>query len=98
MMKLSYDFNSYKPPVFDEKKLMEIVYARQLAKRTLILAIASLISNICLVMLAFIIAPYSLAAGMACLVFLGASLAGSGIIAAVFANRYPVNLRSILEA
>lgn len=97
-MKLSYDFSNYKPPVLDEKKLIEIAHARQLAKRTLILTVASLITNICLVLLAFVIAPYSLTAGMACLALLGASLAGSGIIAAVFAKRYPMNLRSILEA
>ncbi|ETA81446.1 hypothetical protein [Youngiibacter fragilis] len=97
-MKLSYDFSGYKPPVLDENKLMETVYLRQLAKRTLLLTIASLFSNICLVLLAFVIAQYSLAAGMACLVLLGASLAGSGIIAAVFAKRYPMNLRSIFEA
>lgn len=97
-MKLSYDFSGYKPPALDEKKLIEIAHARQLAKRTLILTVASLITNISLVLLAFIISPYSLAAGLACLGYLCVSLIGSGIIAAVFAKRYPLNLRSILGA
>jgi hypothetical protein len=97
-MKLKYDFEGFEPPRLTEKKLVEIVNARQLAKRTLILSIASLLTDICLALLAFSLVPYSLEAGLACLALLGASLIGSGIIAVVFAKRYPTSLRSILEA
>jgi len=97
-MKLKFDFDGFEPPRLTEKKLVDIVNARQLANRTLILSIASLLTDICLALLAFSLAPYSLEAGLACLALLGASLIGSGIIAVVFAKRYPTSLRSILEA
>jgi len=86
-MKLNYDFESYQPPRMTEEKLMETLHRRQLVKRTVLLIVASLLSNICFALLAFAVAPYSLEAGIACLVLLGISLADSGVIAVFFAKR-----------
>lgn len=93
-MKLNYDFKSYQPPRMTEKSLMETLHNRQLIRRTLLLTLASLLINICMALMAFVIAPYSLEAGIACLVLLGLSLAGSGIIAVIFAREWSAHYRS----
>lgn len=92
-MNLNYDFESYQPPRMTEEKLMEILHRRQLIRRTLLLILAALLSNICLALLAFAVAPYSLEAGIACLVLLGVSLADSGIIAVLFARKLSAQYR-----
>lgn len=93
-MKLNYDFESYQPPRMTEKSLMETLHNRQLIRRTVLLILASLLTNICMALMAFVIAPYSMEAGIACLVLLGLSLAGSGIIAVIFAKEWPAHYRS----
>ena len=93
-MKLNYDFESYQPPRMTEKSLMETLHNRQLIRRTVLLIMASLLINICMALMAFVIAPYSMEAGIACLVLLGLSLAGSGIIAVIFAREWSTHYRS----
>ena|SRR5665647_581801 len=93
-MKLNYDFESYQPPRMTEKSLIETLHNSQLIKRTVLLIVASLLINICMALMSFVIAPYSMEAGIACLVLLGLSLAGSGIIAVIFAREWSTHYRS----
>jgi len=94
-MKLNYDFECYQPPKVTEKQLREILRQRQLARQTVLLVAASLLSYVCLGLLAFVVSPLSEEAGIACLVFLGISLANSGVIAVLLARKFSPPYRSI---
>lgn len=87
-MKLSFDFERGQPPRITEEMLVETLHSRQLVKRTLLLMVASMLIHLSLALLAFAVAPFSLEAGIACLVLLGISLANSGIIAVIFAKKW----------
>lgn len=85
-MKLNYNFEAHEPPRITEAQLQETLKQRRLLKETLLLLIASLLVHLSLLLLAFLVAPYSLAAGMALILLFGGSLAGSGVLA-VFTGR-----------
>jgi len=91
---LNYDFEGYQPPRITEDKLLKTLHNRQLVKRTVLLIVASLLMNISLALLAFTVAPFSLEAGIACLVLLGISLVDSGVIAVLFAKRLSTKYQS----
>ena len=93
-MKLNYDFEGYQPPRITEEKLLKTLQSRQLIKQALLLIIASLLTNISLALLAFAVAPFSLEAGIACLILLGISLADSGVIAVLFVKRLSTQYQS----
>jgi len=93
-MKLTYDFESYQPPRITEETLKKTLHNRQLIKRTVLLVAASLMIHLSLALLAFAVAPYSLEAGIACLVLLGISLTNSGIIAVIFAKKWSPQAQS----
>ena len=94
-MKLNCDFECYQPPNVTEKQLREILRQRQLARPTVLLVVASLLSYVCLGLLAFVVSPLSPEAGIACLVFLGISLANGGVIAVLLARKFSSQYRSM---
>lgn len=85
-MKLNYNFEAHEPPRITEAQLQETLKQRRLLKETLLLLSASLLVHLSLLLLAFLVAPYSLAAATACILLFGGSLAGSGVLA-VFTGR-----------
>ena len=95
-MKLSYDFDQFEPPHLTSQTLQLISQQRRLARRALALIIASNLMSVCLILVAFYVAPFSLAAGIACLTLLGLSLSGSGVIAVLFAKNWSVKFKQPL--
>lgn len=93
-MKLTYDFESYQPPKLTEMQLMEILKQRQLIRQSVLLIVGAVLSYVCLVLLAFALTPLSFEAGIACLVFLGISLANSGVIAVLLSKKLSPQYRS----
>lgn len=80
-MTLNYNFEAHEPPLITEAQLQDTLKQRRLLKETLLLLSASLFVHLSLLLLAFLVAPYSLAAGIACILLFGGSLAGSGVLA-----------------
>lgn len=94
-MKLNYDFDQFEPPHLTSQKLQAISQQRSLAHRALVLIAASNLISICLILAAFYLAPFSLMAGIGCLILFGVSLSGSGIVAVLFAKKWSLILRRI---
>jgi len=86
-MKLSFDFKGYQPPSITERQLVEILQQRKLAKQALLLVIASVLIYVCLALLAFAIAPLYFEVSVGLMVFLGISLANSGVLAVLLTKR-----------
>ena len=97
-MKLNYNFDQFEPPHLTSQKLQAMTQQRRLARRALVLIAASNFINICLILAAFYLAPFSLMAGIACLILFGVSLSGSGVVAVLSAKKWSSTLRRISNA
>lgn len=83
-MKSIYNFEAFEPPKITEKMLKEVTARRVLRKQAILLAIASLLANISIAILAVYVSRIHLLAGIICLSFFCFSLIGNGLISVLF--------------
>jgi hypothetical protein len=86
-MKLSYDFDRYKPPRLTEKQLTTVILYRQMMRRSIILMAASQLIFLCLALAAYVLAPYSIILSFVCLGLLGLYLICCGVLAVLLSKK-----------
>ena len=83
-MKSIYNFEAVDPPKITEKTLYDLSSRRVLRKQTILISIASLLTNISIAFLSVYISRIRVEAGIICLSFLCFSLIGNGLISVLF--------------
>lgn len=76
-----YDFESVAPPVLTEAALRARAEEKKLRRETALVALAAILTQICLVVLGFALYPVQPLAALACFIYLCLSTAGGGLVA-----------------
>ena len=87
----SYDFERFDPPVLTEKALRRELERRAERRRTILLAVAGALFEALFVLLGLLCAEALPILAMGCICFAVISMAGSGAIAIVFAQKGEMN-------
>lgn len=86
-MKQTYDFEQFTPPVLNEGLLRRELEKRAERRRTVLLAIAGALLEIAVVLIAVLVRGWYPLLALACVCFAISSMAGSGVIAIVYAQK-----------
>ena len=83
-MKQIYRFDSAQPPALSEKKLRLKIERRKAQRQTVLLALAGVLINWCLIITAFVLYPVNSVFSIACTAYICVAMCGGGAIAAVY--------------
>ncbi len=86
-MKKIYDFTRFYPPVLTEKSLRAEAERRRLRRQTVLLALAALLIELCLMLSALVLYPDNPALAILCGIYFVISLSGGGVLAIVFIRK-----------
>lgn len=86
-MKQIYRFDCVRPPVLSEKMLQAEIERRKIQKQTVLLALAGILADWCLVVAAVILQPVSVFLSFACISYACIAVCGSVVIAIVFSQK-----------
>lgn len=86
-MNTVYDFENKEPPKINEKMLREELKRRELRLHIILLTVSSVLTFICAVLFAFLIAADSLVAAIAVITGMCIALSGVGIIAVLYLSK-----------
>ena len=90
-------FDIAEPPRLDERMLREIIERRRLRRQILLLRIAAVLMQACMVVFALLIAPYSRALSLVCAFAAFCSVYGFIIMSILFFRRGTIKDRRIIE-
>lgn len=79
-----YRFNRSQPPVVNEKMLRAAIERQKVQQQIALLALAAILSELCLLTMAFILQPIHPLLSTVCITYAGLTIGGGGIIAIVF--------------
>lgn len=79
-----YSFDDNRPPVITEKILRTELARRNTLKQTVLLVIAGMLSELCLLIAALILYPINAALSLICFAYVGIAISGSIVIAFAF--------------
>lgn len=85
-MKQIYDFERYAPPALNENMLREEQQRRNVRRQTILLALAAVLSQAVMVLIGIGMLAASPVLGAACFCYVAVSVAGSGVIAIIYAQ------------
>ena len=91
-----YHFEAKQPPVLNEAMLQTELKKRQMRRQTAIAAVAGILTQIALLLLALAISRYSMILAVCCVVYVIVSATGSTIIAILMHSS--VVKRSLLQS
>lgn len=86
-MKQIYRFDESNPPPLTEKSLRAELARRTIRRQTVILALAGLIMNCCLILTAILLRPVNELLSISCMTYVITAICGSAVIAIVYDDK-----------
>jgi hypothetical protein len=86
-MRSIYRFDEVPPPFVSEKTLREEAERRRSRRRTVTLALAGALSELCLLLAAAMLHPINAALSYACIAYVSIAISGSAAIAIIFSHK-----------
>lgn len=86
-MKQIYNFEQNSPPVINESRIREEIERRKLQRETALLAMGSMLTVLCFMLLTLKLYGIAPVLAAVCTVYAGISVTGGSVIALVFANK-----------
>lgn len=80
-MKQIYNFDAKQPPILNESMLRTELAKRQLRRQTTLAAISGILTQLVILLAAFLLAEYSLFLSICCVVYVILSATGSTVVA-----------------
>lgn len=82
-----FHFESHNPPVLTEKLLREEMEQRRLQQQTLLLTLAAILTQACLVALGLCLYPSQPVIAFVCLAYACLSVTGGGLLALIYTQK-----------
>jgi hypothetical protein len=86
-LKQIYRFDDIRPPVISEKMLLAEIERRKMERQTAFLAVAGILTEVCLLITALLLLPVNAVLSKICIAYVCIAMSGGGVIAIVFANK-----------